>query len=1023
MAGEVADRPTEVFVPNSPGEGAAAPNAPNGLWERAWWFLLAVAIVLVLMGYTAISALGAQLSAMHPLNGSSASLGGLFGVSHLGDAVKTWRDFWFAGNDVLRGATQTHYKSPLWLAELALLLDMLILIPGYVAAGIILLIRADEGAPAHLEPILGLGVVTLVAAGVADFGEDIFSWFIVNGYWADSNYTPHFLGILLRAASIAKGVLLLLVVLALLLAALAKWRQRGEETRTALYLTKIQLLVTIVAFAAFFISLQLTDLLSRLSSHQAVFLIVAAVVLGLVVWSTARTLVHLHEHRSPSPGTPNKWLSMGMFVGPLAAFGLWNLIWGAGSWAALIPAGLVLLLFVLGRPLEDAPFSRHPMPAGQMGVALPAALAAGCVLAAGLAALRVAVASYVQIGQLNVLLVVSIALGVLALGTIVAAWFVETYWPGAHLFLPTMWVGAMLVLVAYVVLLAQPVTAPQAFGGISIVLLFLTAATFVLAGLALFADWWVDRFGVPAAFRPFRSRAIPILSLLLIWGILAPKAGNQDHWNVRTTADSQSDAGVSVQSAMLAWMNQAEKRSEVPEGTGSRAAIPLVMVSSWGGGIRSAYWTALVMDCVFGGHIAGGASSKAGDPCATDGPRVPSPQDVFLASGVSGGSVGLVEWDAIQDLPWMDSWVNNHLGADFVSPSMARGLLVEVPRSFLQFAAPGRDDVLEEAWEREWADVKPNPMTEGFLAGEQERMRQGGPFLLLNGSSVMDGCSLSVSLMDLGSTVDQVGTSESQSLSMGDCLSYSRYLEARDGAREPPGPLPGTADLVDFLGCSAGATDVRRSTAALLSARFPYVSSAGRLAACHPEGSTKFIIDGGVVDDSGDEAALAVWKAIEPMINEHNATSQQSCVIPYFLQVNNGYLPGGAPAADPSAPNQLLAPPIALKHSTGLEARASRAQSMAADLFTQPFSLTGIQGSVTASAPTGPSSRYAMIVPHGHPGLEASLGWTLSTASKADLMEQLYVVNAPTITEVRRWLTDPPACPAAALAGESSAHG
>src|SRR5205807_1669398 len=121
---------------------------------------------------------------------------------------------------------------------------------------------------------------------------------------------------------------------------------------------------------------------------------------------------------------------------------------------------------------------------------------------------------------------------------------------------------------------------------------------------------------------------------------------------------------------------------------------------------------------------------------------------VFVASGISGGSVGLVEWDANLDVLYRPSWVQDRLKADFVAPTLARGLLVEVPRSLLHFTAAGRDVELEQAWERAWDGSNVNPMQQGFLTSEEGRMRSGGPFLLLNGSSVFEGCSVNVSLLD-----------------------------------------------------------------------------------------------------------------------------------------------------------------------------------------------------------------------------------------------------------------------------------
>jgi hypothetical protein len=437
------------------------------------------------------------------------------------------------------------------------------------------------------------------------------------------------------------------------------------------------------------------------------------------------------------------------------------------------------------------------------------------------------------------------------------------------------------------------------------------------------------------------------------------------------------------------------------------------------------------MDCLFGDHEAPQPDTVPyPDPCAAspDATRDASPKDLFVASGISGGSFGLVEWDAHLASPGDASWVQDRLGADYVSSSLARGLLVEVPRSFLQFHARGRDDVLEQAWEAQWNETGGyNPLRDGFLKTQYKRFGQGGPFLFINGSSVLDGCSLNVSLLDVGSTVDQVpgNADATHGLGLGDCNNIARYPPASTPSptpspspttgptREPPGPLPGAADLVDYLGCKSTQLDVRRSTAALLSARFPFVSGTGRLSACGVKETTKYILDGGLVDDSGAESALAIWQAIEPAVDGHNATDASSCIIPYYVQLDNGYV-SSAPPATGRAPNQLLAPLQGAIETNGLNSRAARAQAMAAVVFQRPFPLTGLDpATIGESVPEGVdvSDRYRIIVPKAHPGTEASLGWTLSSASRRDLERQLYDVNGQAIRDVRGWLSNPPACP------------
>jgi hypothetical protein len=286
---------------------------------------------------------------------------------------------------------------------------------------------------------------------------------------------------------------------------------------------------------------------------------------------------------------------------------------------------------------------------------------------------------------------------------------------------------------------------------------------------------------------------------------------------------------------------------------------------------------------------------------------------------------------------------------------------------------------------------------------------------MLDGSSVFDGCALNTSILDVGSTIPQVTsnsipttTSTGDKIPLGDCLSAARsqlrrnYATSTAATAMDPGPLPATIDLLDYLACG-DRRDLKRSTAALLSARFPFVSPSGRIPGCvNGVPTTKFILDGGIVDDSGAESSMAVWSAIEPLVRQRNADTAKPPIVPYFLQVDNDYLPATSPPDKTKSPNQLLAPLQALLQTTGLNSRAARARALAADIFSLPF-------------PTrlgGVCSRYMRIVAQGHPGIEAPLGWTLASGSQNDLKQQLYNGNQEAINVVRGWFTaDAVTCP------------
>ncbi|MGH2555265.1 MAG: hypothetical protein ACRDHO_06070, partial [Actinomycetota bacterium] len=880
-----------------------------------------------------MGALTKQLKAMHVPGQNGWGVQGFIGGSHLDQAVCQWKGFWDpaslpdslpasfpaslcaadAGpNEALVSqATQARYVSPLWLATLFMILDFALFIPAYIVATVLVMARNHHALSSDWPRLSGWARRTaplILVVAALDIIENSLTLLLVHDYWNQVGRARGWMDSALGMVASLKWVLGLFVILVVLLLALVRWKDSRQEARTTVRLLRAQLGVALIALALLlFLPFQLVDLILRISLKEAAFVLLFAVIFGAAMWSISRIIVTRYEgsvriecRRGPPP-----WL-----LAALAAFLVAVICWNAATkgdvWGPLIPIIMVVVLFAIGYLVGDAPKAKadagEEMPPELLapGIFVPQLLAAASISIVGLVSIQAAVGSYVQKGEIAVpvgLASFLFALSFLALlvtfeveyrlvrgrggadneGPRSPAWVVGAERIGGprrrrRRYAIVAATTAAATLVAASLLVASPITVPQDLGSIGIILVFLSAISLALGGLVWLADSWADGWGMPRALRVLKLKRIPVMTLLLIWAIVAATVDDGSHWNVRTLGGSGEGGstkypGITLNAAFEAWLSKAATREGQAQG-GGRTRIPLVLVATSGGGIKSAYWTALAMDCLFGGHMASTATSVESDPCRPTGARPPQPEDVFLASGASGGSVGLVEWDAHRDLlPYEASWVEERMGADFVAPTVAKGLLVEVPRSFLHFSAQARDDVLEQAWERAWADARPNPMERGFLASQDARMRSGGPFLMLNGSSVFDGCSLNVSILDMGSTVDQKEKNTPPSVPLADCRSVARYTDPKEFS-EPPGPLPGTADIVDYLGCD-NAIDIRRSTAGLLSARFPIASGAGRLTACGLEASTKYIDDGGIVDNSGAEPLLSAWIAIEPLVQAH----------------------------------------------------------------------------------------------------------------------------------------------------------
>ncbi|HEX9236829.1 MAG TPA: hypothetical protein VF972_11180, partial [Actinomycetota bacterium] len=545
---------------------------------------------------------------------------------------------------------------------------------------------------------------------------------------------------------------------------------------------------------------------------------------------------------------------------------------------------------------------------------------------------------------------------------------------------------------------------------------------------------WVEP---PGAFRLLGFTRIPVFVLLLGWFVLSSflPVGSGFH-DVRFLTVPASATGVPpslkgelTRPAQLLrrWLRDLPPEAFQPGAGGARRGVPVIFVATAGGGVRAAYWTSLVLDCLFQPHPV----PTPTDPC----PGAPGGRDatssIIVGSGISGGSLGLVDYvthdvqvtEGRSDGP---NWVRTRLGGDYLAPSLAWQLAVELPRAFFRFdTGMDRAEAIERALQQSWVDgpwtpgwehflwqgsdaQDDGPLTQGFLdlwrrqATGPGETRAAVPLLVLNGTSVTDGCRVNTSALDAnGNHFGQPG-GDRVARQIG-CLS-TRIFDQRTG--EPLAEvLAATRDFDDYLCVVNGQqrVDVRLSTAALLSARFPFVSPAGRITDCGSTGQATYVVDGGYLDSSGAATAVELWQALEPFIASYNAGSSlvggdpsTTCLVPYLIQIDNGYQEP-SPAPPTKRPGELTFPLRTLFKARSAFTALTRQDG--AVLFNHPIAADGIQV----------ADRYAHFFPRGHPGVEAPLGWVLSNGATNDLEAQI-AENQQEIADVRAWLSDPLPC-------------
>lgn len=263
-----------------------------------------------------------------------------------------------------------------------------------------------------------------------------------------------------------------------------------------------------------------------------------------------------------------------------------------------------------------------------------------------------------------------------------------------------------------------------------------------------------------------------------------------------------------------------------PAAQDTSAVLPMVFVLADGGASRSGHWVLRILDTI--GRADPGFRTK-----------------LFALSGTSGGAVGLAAYhlDLRPAGPHGSAGtVDSSLRADLLSPTLAHLLGPDL----LNLGGglwPDRARALEQALERAdsaWG----RPVRAVF-----NQFADSLPLLFLNTTRVHDGLPAVIASMRLCYDLDTVSRRTD--------LLAQRF---------------------------AGDADLAFSTAAILSARFPYMSPAGGL---YFNGRWNHYVDGGYFDNSGAGIVTEILRhiATERRRSPHTAWIQR--VRPVVLHISN----------------------------------------------------------------------------------------------------------------------------------------
>jgi hypothetical protein len=457
--------------------------------------------------------------------------------------------------------------------------------------------------------------------------------------------------------------------------------------------------------------------------------------------------------------------------------------------------------------------------------------------------------------------------------------------------------------------------------------LFTVNAVYFGAGLGpgavlLFsAASWV--FWGGACVYIFEQSHVPLLTLALLWAVLC--SWWNDNHPVRTLPPSSLNRP-RVGQAFDAWHAQ---MAAYPQ----EAVHPLFIVATEGGGIRAAFWTATVL-----GILEDEAARQHLPDFA---------EHVFAISAVSGGSLGAAAFDAaLADGPTgpITKQLQQLLCEDYLGPPLAAMLYPDLMQRLWPLPMTGLDRGiwLEKSWEQGGRnDLHNNRFAQNFneLWTQHSAKVRYLPALFLNGTSVESGQRIIASNF----RIDR------------------RFLDSIDASTKV---AVGKGDNCD----------VPLSTAAHGSARFTYVSPAGRF----PDRT--HIVDGGYFENSGATTALEILRSVGGHIARENIRD----VRPYIIMISND------PLSAPSGGRDLQLDTPATK----LEQGKHQSKEFLGDLLAPVQALMNTRGAHDSYAQLAlrEAQDYQDVAYFGlsPSSIPLPLGWMLSGTSAQEMDGQAH---------------------------------
>jgi len=497
------------------------------------------------------------------------------------------------------------------------------------------------------------------------------------------------------------------------------------------------------------------------------------------------------------------------------------------------------------------------------------------------------------------------------------------------------WLGLLVVFLMQTGNRPVTITTAQEIGPMAILMLF--AAVWVPVGSLLV--FWADTFRVPL-----------LTILVLLAGTFSLLDINDNH-QIRNIRSMAAPSLPVVKNAFDEWLNnRCDRNPSTP--------YPVFIVSAEGGGLRTAYFTSLVL-----------SAAQDRDPAFA--------HHVFAISGVSGGSVGASVFAALadkyvhartgtpctftNDLPnkpdgsrqTMQDMTNEVLGQDLLSPVLAGAVYPDLIQRFVPWRVDRFDraryleDGLAQAWQNA-TQTREFSNQYSFYSLADNFARKSTPALFLNTTKVETGERMVVSSLDLWGTDGQADQNLSGLLG----INHIPNIDA------PNLPL---------------------STAAFLSARFPFITPPGSIGS--GPAKTRYV-DGGYFEISGTATLIDLISAlssdlINPTVSDKAQPSAQTVKL---IVINIGTDPVDMKYDYPGI-GELTGPIVAL-----LNTRSARGDTATNQLETVISKLNSIRGETNQNALAEVVHFQAYQVDKRLP-----TGWLLSDRARQNMECQLGV--------------------------------